>query len=82
MSRLPMSFNEARDAITNLVDSKNKFKTNKERTIFLRGLKLGIVSGHALQDEKEVKTFLSAIDLHIEVYAPIKGQSSKNKAQE
>lgn len=68
MSRLPMSFNEARDAITDLVDGKNKFKSNKERTIFLQGLKLGIISGHVLQDEKEVKTFLSAIDLHLEVY--------------
>jgi len=68
MSRLPMSFNEARDAITDVIDKR--FKTDRERAIFLKGLKLGIVTGRPLQDEKEVETFISAINLHLKLYDP------------
>lgn len=64
--RLPMSFNEARDAIADLIDKE--FKTDRERVFFLKGLRLGIISGRPLQDEAEVKTFISAINLHLALY--------------
>lgn len=70
MSRLPMTFNEARDAVTGLVNGR--FKNDRERAIFLRGLKLGTVSGRPLQDDSEVKTFIDAIDLHLRLYDPKK----------
>jgi len=61
-----MTFSEARDAITNLIDKE--FKTDRERAFFLKGLRLGIISGRPLQDEAEVKTFISAINLHLALY--------------
>ena len=63
-----MSFNEARDAISQLMDNNERFKTDRERALFLQGLKVGILGGQPLQDEKEVETFLDAIDLHLKLY--------------
>lgn len=66
--RNPLNFNEARDAIMDLLHKNKKFKTDRERAIYLTGLKLGIVSGHELEDNAEVATFIKAIDLHLRVY--------------
>lgn len=76
-SRKPMSFNEARDSISELLEDKEEFKSDRERVIFLKGFRLGLPSGKALNDDKEVETFIRAINLHLELY----GESSKNKAQ-
>lgn len=66
MNRLPMSFDEARDAVTSLMEGK--YKTDKERATYLEGLKLGIIIGRPLQDDAEVETFLKAINLHLKLY--------------
>lgn len=67
-NRLPMSFSEARDAISELIDDKSRFKTDHERVSFLEGLKLGLVSGRELGTEGEVEHFLAAIKLHLQLY--------------
>lgn len=65
--RKPMSFNEARDSITKLMADKD-FKSDQERAIFLKGFRLGLPSGKSLNDDKEVETFIRAVNLHLELY--------------
>lgn len=71
MSRTPLSFSEVRDIITGLVIDAG-FKTDKERAIYVSGLKSGIVCGNKLNDNQEVATFINAIDLHLKAFDPFR----------